>query len=732
MSSTPPSQQASIAFPGLATQSVLRVRPLAKEIRELRRQGEHSPIRVVLSRHPEIAQDKSLVVELANEYLCQASESGQPINVREFIDQFPNFQEAIRDMASVHGFFVDKEPLLEEFRQPDFPEVNTELAGFSLLRELGRGTFACVYLAAEPALGNRLVAVKVSQEETTEPEILGRLTHRNVVPIHSVKKDSATGFTVVCMPYLGSATLCNLIDRIHGAGGLPISADVILDASQDRVAAEYLEPHRQSPDAILKKGTYIDGLLHLGLQLAEALAFIHSLGICHCDLKPSNVLLTPDAQPMLLDFNLSFREQPADQRLGGTLPYMSPEFLRAMDPKRKGFPKQIDARSDLFSLGVMLCELLLGDHPFGPIEKKDTLEDLRKYLLKLQQKGARPKWSNNRRVDKKLSCLLNRCVAYRPEDRPQSASELVRGLRKCLSRPQRLKRWSYLHTRLLVATSTISLFTIFLASYWLTPSEPYSVRQFNKGMSLYHLGQYNEAIEYFNRVDRLDPKNSDVQFARGRTFQKMGQFDLAAHAYLTADQLRPEAKTKALLGYCSGQLADHDAAIAQNNAAIEDGLGTAEVFNNRGYSHLKLKHLENAENDLKQAIELDENLQAAHFNLALLELVRAFKNSENHSARDRGILEIDRALKTGPEHADLYYTKARLYARATAQDSTMRKSALDCLEKAFALGFPSHQIDMGGFQELAQEPRFKKLLSQSPSSQIEFTTMAALADPVRD
>src|SRR6266436_5608696 len=316
MSSTPSSQSASIAFPGLVTESVLRVRPLAAEIRDLRRQGEPTPVRVVLARHPDIAQDKSLVIELANEFLCQASENGQQIDVREFIGQFPAFQEAIREMASVHGF--------------------------SLLRELGRGAFACVYLAAEPALGNRLVAVKVSQQGTSEAEILGRLTHRNVVPIHSVKKDSATGFTVVCMPYLGSATLCDLLHGIRTPSGLPLSAKAILEASQDRVAADYLGSHQQSPDAILRKGTYVDGVLHLGLQLAEALAFIHSLGICHCDLKPSNVLMSPDGRPMLLDFNLSFREQPVDHRLGGTFPYMSPEFLRAMDSKRKGFPSQID------------------------------------------------------------------------------------------------------------------------------------------------------------------------------------------------------------------------------------------------------------------------------------------------------------------------------------------------------------------------------------------------------
>src|SRR5438034_2009364 len=510
------------------------------------------------------------------------------------------------------------------------------------------------------------------------------------------------------MPYLGSATLCDLLQRIRmpspsspqgqegGERGLPLSAKAIPDASQDRVAADYLEPHQQSPDAILRKGTYVDGVLHLGLQLAEALAFIHSLGICHCDLKPSNVLLTPDGQPMLLDFNLSFREQPVDQRLGGTLPYMSPEFLRAMDPKRKGFPNQIDARSDLFSLGVMLCELLLGDHPFGPIEKTDTLEELREFLLDQQQKGTRPKWSKNPRVDKRICRLLDRCLSFRPEDRPQSAAELVSGLRKCLSRPQRLRRWAYLHSRLLVATTAISLVAASLGSYWLIPAEPYSVRQFHKGMDLHHLGRYVEAIEFFNRVDRLDPKNPDVQFARGRTFQKLGQFDLAATAYLAADELRPEAKVKALLGYCAGQLAEQERAIARDNAAIEAEFITAEVFNNRGYSHLKLQNLEDAEKDFKKAIQLNDNLQAPHFNLALLEVVRSFKNSEKQWTCQQGIAEIRDAWRIGPEYADLYYIAAFLYARA-AQDKTMMKPALDYLEKAVGLGFPPHSIDIDGF-----------------------------------
>jgi tetratricopeptide (TPR) repeat protein len=250
-------------------------------------------------------------------------------------------------------------------------------------------------------------------------------------------------------------------------------------------------------------------------------------------------------------------------------------------------------------------------------------------------------------------------------------------------------------------------------------------------MDLYRLGQYDEAIEFLNRVDRLDPKNPDVQFARGRTFQKMGQFDLAASAYRAADELRPEAKVKALLGYCSGQLPDHERAIAQDNAAIEDGFKTAQVFNNRGYSHLQRRELEDAERDLKKALEFNEDLQAPHFNLALLELKRAFENSEKQWTCQQGIAEITHALRIGPEYADLHYTRALLYARAAAQDKTLRTSALDYLEKAVILGFPPQDIDMVGFEELTQELRFKKLI-RSRLPQVEAAPTPRLLDPVRD
>lgn len=733
MNSTPSSSSESVVWPSLATASVLQVHKLANEIRDLRRNGETSPLRAILERHPELATDKSVVIELVNEDLCQRSEAGESLDPNEYCNQFQVFQEEVRQMALAHGFVEEKVPLLDQNRLVSFPETGKEFMEFSLLRELGRGAFACVYLAAEPALGNRLVAVKVSQHGATEADILGRLTHRNIVPIHSVKKDPLTGFIVVCMPYLGSATLCDLLKKIRTPSGVPHCASAILEASQDRIAAEYAESHQRAPDSILRNGTYVDGVLNLGVQLAEALAFIHSLGICHSDLKPSNVLMRPDGRPMLLDFNLSFREQPVDHRLGGTFPYMSPEFLRAMDPNRRGFPAQVDARSDVFSLGVMLCELLTGQHPFGPLEKIDNYEHLRQQLLEEQEKGFRVGWSKNRQVDSRIRRLLDKCLAFRPEERPQTASELARALRRSLSRRQRFQRWAKLNARLLVECCALGVGLTALGTYWVIPKGPYSIRQFNKGMELYRAGKYEEASEYFNRAIHQDARFADAQFALGRTYQRSNQFAPAAEAFLAADKLRPDGRTQACESYCSAKLNYFPKAIAQANAAIDADFATAEVYNNRGYCYLQQKNLDLAQSDLEKAIRLDGSLQAPHFNLAVLELYRAFKNRGDKSTCLHGNQQIQIALKIGPERADLYYTAAILCARVAEKDNAFVDPTLDFLAQSIRLGLRPKQLeeDVVGFKAVANLPRFKQLAASVPS-QSDPEPTPRLLDPVLD
>ena len=114
---------------------------------------------------------------------------------------------------------------------------------------------------------------------------------------------------------------------------------------------------------------YVQAVVWIASWLAEGLEHAHERGVLHLDLKPANVLMADDGQPMLLDFNLS---QPVRgghaEFVGGTLPYMAPENLAAYRHGVRGG----DARGDIYSLGVMLFELLTGQLPF-PI--REGVED---------------------------------------------------------------------------------------------------------------------------------------------------------------------------------------------------------------------------------------------------------------------------------------------------------------------------------------------------------------------
>src|SRR5712691_5399945 len=162
-----------------------------------------------LATHPEFYADKQSVIALAYEDYCQHLEAGQPLDPDSFCQRFPGFQNSVRNVIVAQHLLENDPELLEDCPPVAWPEPGQSFLGFKLIRELGHGAFAQVFLATEPALGHRHVAIKVSLEGAAEAETLGRLNHPNLVPVHSVQKDQETGLTVVCMPYLGRATLCD-------------------------------------------------------------------------------------------------------------------------------------------------------------------------------------------------------------------------------------------------------------------------------------------------------------------------------------------------------------------------------------------------------------------------------------------------------------------------------------------------------------------------------------------
>ena len=183
------------------------------------------------------------------------------------------------------------------------------------------------------------------------------------------------------------------------------------------IAMELVEGTTLS-DHIPERGFPLGRLLSLSIQLADALHAAHTRGIVHRDLKPANVMITRDGSVKVLDFGLSkvavdpevdvTQSLTGDAQLLGTVPYMSPEQLRGQPP---------DARSDIFSLGVMLFEMATGKRPFNGPAPLGTLSS----ILKDPAPFA---GELNAKVPDEISRIIDRCLVKDPTQRTQSAADL--------------------------------------------------------------------------------------------------------------------------------------------------------------------------------------------------------------------------------------------------------------------------------------------------------------------
>jgi serine/threonine protein kinase/Flp pilus assembly protein TadD len=659
---------------------------VAAAIKDLWRGGQPPDARAALAQHPDLRAEKSVIIDLAYEEYCLREEAGQAADPDEFCQRFPTYQASLRKLILAHRQFGDDSYTVAAGQPVRWPEPGESFLGFNLVSELGRGAFGRVFLATEPALGNRRVAIKVSLEGASEADTLGRFNHPNIVPVHSVQ-EGPTGLTVVCMPYLGSATLLDILDKTFAGAARPARAHAILDAIRETAPPE--EPAADhKPDARLLHGSYIDGVAHLGAQLADGLASIHALGICHLDLKPSNVLITPDGRPMLLDFNLAFDGQVAMSRLGGTLPYMSPEQLRAVNLGTAAGRPEIGPPADVFSLGIILYELLTGAHPFGPVPLKLTLKETYDILMERERRGPRRIRELNRGVDKGLATAIERCLSHDPNDRPRTAAEVASALRRSLSPARRLRRWAASHPFVAVASLLAVVIAGSAAAYAVATREPYAVRRLHQGLKAYADGDYLKAVENLSRTIEIDNENRDARFTRGKAYQALGKFNDALADYRKADEFRAEGRTEACEGYCLNKLVLHEQARALHITAINHGFKKAATYNNLGYTYLvscrNQAELNLAVENLNTAIRLDPTLQAAFHNRAMAHGKRALDNGLY--VPNAGIRDILEAIRLGPPTAELYRDAARLYAVAAQHAQARKVPQLYCLMPANCFG----------------------------------------------
>ena len=263
-----------------------QARRLANRIKADWHAGESADAQVCIQTNPQLRLHRSLVLDLAYEEFCLRLEAGESVKVDEFCKRFPSVTRSLLRRVEVHEYLLKDSQYLGSLIDIEWPKLGDRILRFWLHEELGRGTFARVYLATQAGLGNRQVVLKVANCGSQEAELLGKLKHPNIVPIHSVEFDDSRNLTCLCMPFLGRSTLCDVLDRAFENGHSPASADVILDAARQHGTNTDEYDGGPAKNSTLSRESYEDGVLSLMEQMANGLCHAHDQKILHADLKP--------------------------------------------------------------------------------------------------------------------------------------------------------------------------------------------------------------------------------------------------------------------------------------------------------------------------------------------------------------------------------------------------------------------------------------------------------------
>jgi serine/threonine protein kinase len=417
-----------------------------------------------IEEFPEVAQNGQVPCDLIYEEFHIRGQTPEAPNPDEYYRRFPKQADRLKRMMTIDANRFGSTTLVTGHRQANF-EVGQQIDDFDLLVQLGKGSFGSVFLARQRSM-QRLVALKISRDRGVEPQTLAQLDHPNIVRVYDQRVLPGSQMQLMYMQHIAGGTLHDVLEGVRQLPA-PLRTGKILVDSVDRA----LDRHGESAPADspsrrrLAAMPWPEVVCWIGSRLAAALGYAHSRGVLHRDVKPANVLLAADGSPKLVDFNVSFSSKlegatPAAY-FGGSLSYMSPEQIEAYNPDHSRQPDEMDGRSDVYSLGIVLWELLTGSRPFSDEHLEDCLYDTPKLLAKLtarRRAGLAPAAIATLPQDLPpgLQQVLTSCLAPDVADRPASAGQLARQFELCLQphvqrllrpRPgslgERLRRWRF-------------------------------------------------------------------------------------------------------------------------------------------------------------------------------------------------------------------------------------------------------------------------------------------------
>ncbi len=371
--------------------------------------------------------------------------SGEAISIADYLERYPQLKEISLDtiqpteraassaIQATRGSAARSSPATG---RPEAWSAGQTIDDFELLARLGRGGFATVFLARQISM-QRLVALKIARDLGAEPQTLAQLDHPHIVRVYDQRAVPEHGVFLLYMQYIAGGSLQDLLAAVQD---IPIdqrTGRTLVEAIDRAVINRGESPSHLSPmRRRLERLSWTAAVCELGRQMAHALEYAREQGVLHRDIKPGNILIGSDCVAKLADFNISYwaGQHGADPRaqFGGSLAYMSPEQLRAFNPDDPSAPEDLDHRSDLFSLGVVLFELWTGQKPFSIRSSQASWTDQLRELTERRSDASEQITMlnpNGDPADPVLLSALRRCLADDPNERFDTPGELAAHLK---------------------------------------------------------------------------------------------------------------------------------------------------------------------------------------------------------------------------------------------------------------------------------------------------------------
>lgn len=585
------------------------------------------------------------IIQAVQEYLADL-ETGRRPDRKKFLDRYPSIATALKECLDALEFMRTVAPQIQPTADPSQScsatlIMPTPLGDFRIIQEIGRGGMGVVYEAEQVSLGRR-VAVKVLpfaatldpkqlQRFKNEAQAAAQLRHPNIVPVYYFACERGVHF--YAMQYIEGQNLAALIREMCLLSGLHVAEEKDSAGSvhalpselksghgapsepsptDERLAGSYSPgsagPDSPAPEAStrvaaalstersMKNPSYFRTVASLGMQAAGALEFAHEMGVVHRDIKPANLLVDSHGQLWITDLGLArCQGNPGLTMTGdtvGTLRYMSPEQALA----KRG---QVDHRTDIYSLGVTLYELLTLEPAFAGHDRQELLQQIALEEPRLPRRL-------NEAIPVELETIVLKAMAKDPAERYATAQELAGDLKSFLEdkpirarRPTLLERatkWSRRHRSVAMAAVGLLVLAVIglavstgliwreqartearsrqarravdemyseVAEKWLD-QEPH-MEEVQRRFLLKALQFYEEFATEEGRVPAVRLAQAIAYRRVGDIQQKLGEHAKAAHAYDQAlavarqlvDPFPAEQEHRALLAGCQHRLGLH-------------------------------------------------------------------------------------------------------------------------------------------------------------------------------